>query len=509
MDTIAGFSTEQAQRDSQNEAEFTSAGFDRDTILKLLEKDLNFFGATVIPDVFRFNFPQIHKEVWELLKSFVHKPKSFFKLALGLPRGHAKTTLIKLYVVYCILFTNRRFILIVGAAARMAENILADIMDMLKGPNITATFGNWESSLEKDTESVKKFSFAGRSIVLAALGAGSSLRGLNLRNDRPDVIICDDIQSAEDKDSKDVAGKLLSWMLGTLFKAKSPNGCLYIYIGNMFAGPNCILAKLKGSKEWVSFIVGAILSDGNSIWPELHSPEDLLAELQHDIDMGHPEIWFAEVQNDPDAGVSSTFDISKIPEYPFTDSDLITGGCIIIDLSGDKPNSDEAAIGYFAFIEGRYVFKDLISGVWSPLDCINHAMQMGFKHNCPFIFVESTAYQSSYLFWFNFICEQRSISGFQLFELYSRGVKKVTRILTFFKQLISGDILLHPEVRTPVIYQASQYRPNKKDNVDDVLDLGGYLNSVLSDYAPMLSTPIHELLATLTDGARTTECSAH
>ena len=502
MDTVA-VSSQQTE-----DQEFTTSGFNRDEVLGLLEKDLNFFAATVIPEVFRLAFPQIHKEIWELLREFVKKPKSFFKLALGLPRGHAKTTLIKLYVIYCILFTDRRFILIVGAAARMSENILADIMDMLRGENVKAIFGNWEASLEKDTEAVKKFTFAGRSIVLAALGAGSSLRGLNLRNDRPDVIICDDIQSAEDKDSKDVANKLLSWMLGTLFKAKSPNGCLYIYIGNMFSGPNCILAKLKGSKEWISFVVGALLADGNSIWPELHSPADLIAELQHDIDMGHPEIFFAEVQNDPDAGVSSTFDISKVPLYPFTENDLITGGCILIDLSGNKENSDDSTIGYFAFIEGRNVFKDLIFGNWSPLQCIEAAMALGYKHNCPYIFVESVAYQSSYLFWFNFICEQRGISGFQLFEVYPRSTKKVSRIIGFFKQLLNGDILLHPDVRTQVLYQASQFKPNKKDNVDDILDLGGYLDFVLSDYEPMLHNAVSEILASFSNEVKTTEeCS--
>jgi hypothetical protein len=404
-----------------------------------------------------------------------------------------------------VLFTDRRFILVVGAAARLAENILADIMDMLREDNLKAIFGNWEASIEKDTESVKKFTFAGRSVVLAALGAGSSLRGLNLRNDRPDVIICDDIQSAEDKDSKDVAAKLLSWMLGTLFKAKSPNGCLYIYIGNMFSGPNCILALLKASKEWISFVVGALLADGNSIWPELHSPEDLVAELQHDIAMGHPEIFFAEVQNDPDAGISSSFDIGKIPDYPFTENDLITGGAIIIDLSGTKESSDDSVIGYFSFIEGRNVFRSFVSDKWSPLQCIEAAMTLGYKHNCPYIFVESVAYQSSFLYWFNYICEQRGISGFQLFEIYPRAVKKVTRIVGFFAQLLAGDILLHPDVRTQVLYQASQYKPNRRDNKDDILDLGGYLNTVLSDYEPMLHNSVSEILSSFHNETKTTE----
>lgn len=492
--------------------EFTTAGFDRDAVLKLLRIDINFFASIFIPEVFKLQFPQIHKEIWELLREFSQKPRTFFKIALGLPRGHAKTTLIKLFICYCICFTQRKFVLITCSKSDMAENILADVMEMLKSTNVVQIFGSWEISLTsaaggKDTVNVKKFVFAGRSIVLAALGAGSSLRGLNIRNERPDVIICDDIQSAEDKDSKDVADKLLSWMLGTLFKSKSPTGCLYVYIGNMFSGPNCILAKLKKSKEWISFIVGALLANGSSIWPELHSPEDLIAELHHDMGMGKAGIFFAEVQNDPDAGITSSFDVNQVPECEFTDGDLITGGCIIIDLSGDKVKSDDASIGYFATIEGKQVMKDVVVGKWSPLQMIEAAMKMGYKWNCPYIFVESTAYQSSFLYWFNWICEQNNISGFQLFEIYPKGKKKVVRILKFFSQLLSGDILLAPEVRTQVLYQASQYKPQMRDNVDDILDLGGYLDIVLSDYAPMLATAVGELIDQIKDGNKTVECA--
>ena len=89
--------------------------------MQLLEQDLNFFAGAVINEIFRFMFPQIHVEIWELLKRYVKEPGVFFRLALGLPRGHAKTTLIKLFVVYCILFTKKRFILIVGSTSSLAE----------------------------------------------------------------------------------------------------------------------------------------------------------------------------------------------------------------------------------------------------------------------------------------------------------------------------------------------------------------------------------------------------
>lgn len=493
----------------QFDNDVVNAGFDRQATMQLLEQDLNFFAGTVINEIFRFMFPQIHIEIWELLKRYVNQPGVFFRLALGLPRGHAKTTLIKLFVVYCILFTKKRFILIVGSTSALAENILSDIVDMLSSGNVVAIFGNWLIHVEKDTQELKSFTFLGRRVILAAIGAGTSLRGLNLNNERPDIIVCDDVQKREDCESKVISDKLLGWLLGTLFKAKSPSGCLYIYIGNMYPGENCILAKFKKSSEWISFIVGALLSNGSSIWPELHSPDTLLAELKHDMDLGRPEIFFAEVQNDPEAGVSSHFDVTKIPQYPFHEHDLITGGFILIDLSGNKAASDDTTLGYFIFIENKVVFRDLEVGKFSPMQCIERAIEIGLRHNCPYIFVESVAYQASFLYWFSFICEQRGISGFTLNEIYPRGISKNRRIINFFRQMLHGDIILHPKVRTMVLYQASLWNPNKINNNDDVLDLGGYVDFVLSDYKPMLCNSVSEIIAGFSNETKVTEdCSA-
>jgi len=500
-----------------SEEELIHAGFDRDKTLELLREDLNFFGGTMIPEVFTLMFPEIHQQVWKLLKEFVAQPHIFPKLALGLPRGHAKTTLIKLFITYCILFTRIKFPLIIGSNGDKAIQILADVMAMLKSRNVVALFGNWQSSITKETEALKRFYFGGREVILAALGPHGSIRGLNVGNARPDLIIMDDIQTAEDQDSAEVATKLLKWMIGTLFKAKDPRGCVYIYIGNMFAGPNCILSKLKKSKEWVSFIVGALLADGTSIWPQLHSADSLIADLQHDIDMGHPEVWFAEVQNDPESGISSNFDTSKVPEFPFSQEDLVLAHCIIIDLSGEKVGSDDASIGYFCQIEDKWVYRDLEVGKWSPLQCIETAMEVGWRHNCPHIFVESTAYQASYLFWFNHICEQRGIQGFQLNEIFPGMKAKVARVVAFLKkllrkpgvneQVVEPDVYLHPEVRAAVLHQATQFKPTRRDNKDDILDLGGLLDNVLSRYVNVITTDVMEQMSMFSASHRTIEDS--
>ena len=77
----------------------------------LAKQDLDFLAALIMPTVFAYCFPAVYKEgVWAWLLSYVHQNRTFPQLALGLPRGFAKSTVLKIFLVYCILFTNRKFI---------------------------------------------------------------------------------------------------------------------------------------------------------------------------------------------------------------------------------------------------------------------------------------------------------------------------------------------------------------------------------------------------------------
>jgi hypothetical protein len=158
---------------------------------------------------------------WQMLTEAASRKAGQDRLAIGLPRGFGKTLVLKLFVLWCILFTDRKFILVVCNTASLAENFIADVVDTLNSSNIVRVFGNWQLAVEKDTQPLKKFSFRGRPITLAALGSQSSVRGLNLKYERPDVIIMDDMQSKEEAASPTEAQKTLGWKTGTLLKANN------------------------------------------------------------------------------------------------------------------------------------------------------------------------------------------------------------------------------------------------------------------------------------------------
>ena len=474
----------------------TEAAFNTGEVQTLAKENLDFLAALAMPLIFTFGFPPVFQAVWQWLLAATLEMRSFPQLALGLPRGFGKTTLIKIYILYCILFTQKKFILIISSTATLAENILSDVMDMLNEPNIKRTFGDWKLGVEKETQSLKKFGYRNRNITIAALGAGASMRGLNIKNERPDVMIFEDIQTREQADSQVQSENLEKWMVGTAMKAKSPTGCTYIFVANMYPTKWSILRKLKSNPTWTKFIAGGILADGTSLWEDLQPIAQLTKEFENDLAMGRPEIFYSEVLNDENASSNNLIDLSLLPSLPWDESDAApppAGNFIIIDPAGQKASSDSTAIGYFEVHDARPVLMQLVNEILSPGETIRRALALGLTHNCRLICTESVAYQASLNYWFRFICEQQSLYGFEFTELYPGGYSKNSRILAMLKSYAAGEIFVAKSCKPQVHLQITQFNPLRTDNTDDVLDLLTYSPKVLEMYGEyVVATNIYQ-----------------
>lgn len=460
----------------------TEAALEITQVTALAKQDLDFLAALALPETYKYAFPPLYQQMWVWMCGEIDKGRSFAQLAIGLPRGFAKTLLIKLFILYTILFTKRQFILIISENEDKSKSIIADVSDMLNEPNIKAAFGDWQLGAESNTQVKKVFGFRGRSIILKGVGAGTGIRGITEKNRRPDLMIFDDIQSREDAESPVLSAALEKWMYATAMKAKSPEGCLFVFIANMYPTAGSLLKRMKSNHNWVKFIVGGITETGESLWEELQPLEQLLKEFQNDLAAGHPEIFYAEVLNDENAAVNNLVDLTTVPDYKFQEHDIPQGRYIIIDPSNDKLGSDLTSIGYFEVWDGYPACRKIIEGRFSPADTIREAIQLALEKRVAIVAIESNAYQASLNYWFEFICQQMGISGITPVEVYSGSMSKNARILSMFKMLPKGEIILHPDVRPAVYLQIGQFQPLKRDNNDGILDLLCYAPKVLELY---------------------------
>lgn len=450
--------------------------------------DFNFLSALAMPGQFLFAFPAFYFTLFSLLTGFAKKVERF---AIGIPRGFAKTTFIKLICLWYIIFSHKKFILIVAANESKAKAILADICDMLSSPNIRRIFGHWDSHIEKDDAVTKVFHFRGKEIVLWAVGAQTSVRGINRKNMRPDVMVMDDIQDREDAKNPELAKELLTWMLSTLMMARSPFGCTYIFIGNMYP-QNSILEKLKNNPQWTSFIVGGILADGTSLWEQLKPVEELLDEYESVTLLGQPEVFISEILNSTELAGASGIDISKIPVIP---SYLLTeeegeASFILIDPSSAKKSADDCTIIHFDVKDGTPIMDEIAYGVFTPLEMIETAIEMGLRRNTRCIGIEGVAYQSTALFWFNYVCEQRGIEGFILVEIAPKNQAKNNRIKQGAVRILKGEIALHPKIRSLYTTQLNAWNPAITSNKDDIIDPVGYVHQMQTEYTLDIIRPI-------------------
>ena len=451
------------------------------------KQDLDVFAALALPIVTMYPYPDLFKELWYLLISYSNRVRDFSKIAVGLPRGFGKTSVVKLAIAYFILYTNKRFILVLADTATKAEYIVTDIVAILDEPNIRAVFGNWREGLVTDRKELKVFAFRGRTIILAALGQGGSVRGLNIDNQRPDVMLFDDIQSREDADSEIVSNDIYNWMLGTAMKAATHTGCLFIFLANMYPTPHSILRKLKTNPSWIKFIVGGILASGESLWPELKPIGQLLDEYKADCDADKEQIFLAEVMNDESANQNNDLDLSRIPAYPFEEDEISAGNFIIIDPSNDTANSDAVSITVNCIINGRPVVRVVKNGRFSPEETIMETLKLALTWQCSLIAVEANAYQYSLCFWFKKYIAKIEVHEINVRPIYSGKKSKNSRILEMFKSWVAGEIYLHPSCAAIVTAQALEFNPKKTNNIDNILDCVTYVQRVLTEFGPLIT----------------------
>jgi len=483
--------------------------FNKEDTKASMFQDLDYFAAVALPEVCTKPFSPLHYSIWEDMTKAVLQDEwdDVSRYALGIPRGHGKTQLIKLLILFIVLYTDLRFILVVCNTATLAQNLINDVCDMLSSDNIVALFGDWRSEIESDNDRNKIFRFRDRWVILKPQGVGGAVRGANQKNTRPEIIICDDMQARDEALSPEVAMKQLQWFLGTLYKARSPARSAIFYIGNMYpdveiGGRNsnvfgCILRNLQLSSEWRSWIGAAILADGTALWEDVISLKSLLSDLRQDSQMGMVEIFYSELMNDPKASGSKFLDESNIAEYKYMEGiDLVAGKFLIIDPSLGKKKSDDQIVGMFYVYDSTGpVYREIRNIQKSAPELVQEVIKWTLMEGIPLICVESIAYQATLIQWFDHFFTLLEVDAVEVVAVTPEGLSKASRILASFKSYVSGGIILHPDVRPIVLSQALVYNPASATNVDDILDVGAYAEHVFVTYSEYYLLPLDGIVA--------------
>ena len=300
---------------------------------RIFNEDVEQFGKFFFPHHLKLETPKFHKEIYSALKS----DKKFIVRAA--PRGHAKSTIIDLvYLAWIIVNSKAKFILLVSDTYSQAVLFLEALKaEFESNDGLKAFYGKLESKNWSEGEIIVN------GVMVKALGAGMKVRGLKFRENRPDLIIVDDLENDELVESKERREKLERWFNGALVPSLDKDGRVVV-IGTVLHYDS-LLYKILAKDKYIEFdkkVYRAIM-DENALWPEHLNLDELENLKQQYLSKGQLYLFYQEYMNDPISAENRKFKIENFKYYE--DKDIASfrlGNYLMVDRAYSKEKTADA-----------------------------------------------------------------------------------------------------------------------------------------------------------------------
>lgn len=468
-------------------------------IVLSLKNSCKFFLNFFLHDELEFDVPAFHENVWEYLKTLTIE-----QVALALPRGHAKTTLAKLVVVWYFLFTPFRFCIYVSNTHSIAAAACKDIINYIMSDNFVSVFGPVKFEVKQDGHGYYKFLLSyiddngmarEKLCILRALGAGQQIRGMNIDNIRPELAICDDLEDQDNTATPVLIKKLAQWYFGAFFKALSRRRRKVVYIGNMLSNRSLLYHFCEKSDEWHSLRYGCVLADGSPLWADMWPFEKIKKDFEEYRKLNLTPLWFAEMMNLPVAEGNLLIESDDIPYAPLMLPGQSKAAFLTIDPAiSEKTWADDRAIAVHALSEmGHWQIVEIVAGKFPPDQMFWIVVELCMKWHTRVVGIEQAGYQMALKFLFETLGAIHHQS-FDIVEIPHKNKSKVERLAVWCSlmrkkawALTEGDIV--------VTEQLLSFDPMKKNNIDDIIDACSMGVTMVDLYLPAIMEA-HEMVPT-------------
>lgn len=272
---------------------------------KLFEKDLESFGKFFFKNHLKLETPDFHREIYRMYEGDLKR------IALGAPRGHAKSTITDLvYLAWEIVNKKQRFVLLVSDTYSQATLFLESLKaEFESNERLKEFYGDLTSKNWSESEIVVN------GIMIKAIGAGMKVRGLKYLDSRPTLVLVDDLENDELVENKERREKLERWFNGALVPSMDKEGRV-IVIGTILHYDSLLCKMLNEGKytEYSKKTYKAI-TDGIALWPEHLSYEELDKIKKDYMEKGQGYLFYQEYQNDPISDENRKFKLEKFKYY--------------------------------------------------------------------------------------------------------------------------------------------------------------------------------------------------
>lgn len=458
----------------------------RDELIAAMRTDCVTSLAFYLGDDLTLEVPPLHEEIWAEMVDMVRRVNlgewvDHMQKLFCVPRGFAKTTVVKVAIMLFLRYSTLRFALYASRTTIMARNACRDIYKWFIGDNDQALHGKCVVEKANETEGlwiliIGTPDFGPKRIILKALGSDQQVRGTNIDNWRPDLMILDDIEDNDTAGTAESQQKLDVWLMGNLLKA-SARRSVRIILGNMI-NSRTMLYRFSKDPTWNPTVYGAIVKNKNtgkleSLWEEFFPLQKLLKEYKDYRSKGVGHVWVYEMMNMTADTVFKT-ELNKAIRIPRPLPDQVTCGLITLDPAfGQKAWNDESALVCHVKIEGSVIPHAVESrkGRWDEDRILDNLIEMSQYWNIATWGIESVAAQKLLIPLFTLMLKDRQWPAglIQMIPLPSGGAAKSSRILAGARAVGAGSYGIVEEEEE--LYQSLEsYDPAAAEVHDDLPD---------------------------------------
>jgi len=440
---------------------------------ELVKSSLYWFMHIYFPDYLTFPLAPFHKEIVQLLES--DSPT----IAISAFRGSGKSTIVSLaYVIWSMVgIKNKRFILLVSNTARQAEMLMFNIKNVLEShPLLKSDLGPFQETSEE--WNIGSLVFKDHDAKIMAISVNESIRGIKYKNKRPDLIVCDDVETLDSVRTSDNREKLQLWFDRDIIPIGDESTTIVIVGTIMTYGSlmQTIMARMETHQLLGSFRKYPIINEkGNILWQERWSSIAEIEEFRKQKGI-LPRTWETEFM------LNDWIEEDQLvkPEHILYYDDLPLGiypsftGYIAVDLAISKEaNADKTAIlqAYMFDIKGvkkLYILPDPLNkrlNFHESIVAIERTADLMFHGRNTYIIVETNGYQRA-------VAETLIDEGYLNTKLYGAySDDKYGRLESTLHNLSLGNIYFPRKGCEVLIDQLLRFGYERYDDMADAFSM--------------------------------------
>ena len=268
-----------------------------DEAVALSAADSIFYCHYFFPNTVRQDSPYFHRMIWNALESPI---KRFLNMKVF--RGGAKTTLARLFMSKRVSHGVSRTILFISKSEEHAAHSVGWLMSQVEYNPQWATVYKLEKGRKwTQTDCEIYHRGYGHTVRIKALGISGSVRGINIDDYRPDLIIVDDPCDDENTATPEQREKMARLFLGAIKESLVPESedpSAKLALLQTPLNPDDLTSMCSLSPEFATLVFGCLTDEdfevAESAWPDRWSKDALLKEHAAAIAINQASIWWRE-----------------------------------------------------------------------------------------------------------------------------------------------------------------------------------------------------------------------